>query len=213
MSVVDFSSVDFSFPLDTDYSAGKTGVFWDVNDFPVPDGRGIREIVEFVLRENGYTGEISITVYGDKDPFSAEEAAKGGFTFVQRSDEYWRINDMLLDIALWAVNSPYPPDRNPANVMVLAKNKENTDFVNFLEDLNNQDFNVLLVVPDDVKPEDVNVPPVNVAWYWKSIQGDGKPIPQKEFRVLLDQQRDYLRSLYKDDDDVAEGVCDGCLND
>lgn len=86
---------------------------------------------------------------------------------------------MLLDIALWAVNSPYPPRHNPANVMVLAKNKEKTDFVSFLENLKNVDFNVLVVVPDDVKPE--NVPPVNRAWYWKSIQGDGKAIPQKEF--------------------------------
>ncbi|CAA7023053.1 unnamed protein product [Microthlaspi erraticum] len=209
MSLGGFSRVVFSNPFDRDFSAGKIGVFWDVDDFPVPEGRGIREIVESVLRENDYTGDISITVYGEKNPLSAEETAKGGFTFVQRSDKYWRVNDMLLDIALWAVNSPYPPRHNPASVMVLAKNKEKTEFFSFLGSLNNASFNVLVVVPDDVKPEDQNVPPVNGAWYWKSVQGDGEPIPKDEFRVFLIKQR----RLYQDDAaqvDVPEGVCDKC---
>ncbi|CAA7030588.1 unnamed protein product [Microthlaspi erraticum] len=213
MSFVDFSSVDFSDPFDTDFSAGKIGVFWDVNDFPVPEGRGIHEIVESVLRGNEYSGDISITVYGEKNPLSAEEAAKGDITFVQKSDKYWRVNDMLLDIAMWAVNSPFPPDSNPANVMILARNKEKTDFVSFLKNLNNANFNVLVVVPDDVKPEELNVPAVNVAWYWKSIQEDGKPIPQEDFQDLLDKQRVHLLSLYEDDEDdvaVAQGVCDEC---
>ncbi|CAA7053283.1 unnamed protein product [Microthlaspi erraticum] len=159
MSVVDFSSVDMSAPLLTDFSSGKTGVFWDVNDFPVPEGRGIR-------------------------------------------DKYWRMNDMLLDIALWAVNNPFPPYRNPANVMVLAINrKEKTDFVGFLGNLSNRVFNVLLVVPEDVEPEQVNIPAVYVAWYWKSIQGDGEPMPGTHFRSLLDRQRAYILSLGEDDDD------------
>ncbi|CAA7044644.1 unnamed protein product [Microthlaspi erraticum] len=185
--------------MSTRLSDRKSGVFWDVDDFPVPEGRGIREIVESNLEKQGYKGEASITVYGEKDPFSPEETAKGRFTFVKRSDKYWRLHKMLTDIGLWVLEIP-DRYRIPTNVVVVAKNiSENTDFVRFLEELDSVDFNVSVVFPDDVKPAEVNIPEVRFAWYWKDFLEVGDPIPAAEYRILLDQgERDNM--LFDPDD-------------
>lgn len=91
---------------------------------------------------------------------------------------------MLVDIGWWSMETP-EPHFNPANVVVVAKNiKEDTEFVYFLGDLNCSNFNVLLVVPDDCEPEELPLPSVNLAWYWKSFVQGGEPMPRTEFRAL-----------------------------
>lgn len=63
-------------------AAGKVLVFWDLKDFPVPEGRSIREIVGSALTREGYKGEVSITAYGE----SPEDNLESGITFVHRSE-------------------------------------------------------------------------------------------------------------------------------
>ncbi|XP_020869196.1 uncharacterized protein LOC110225027 [Arabidopsis lyrata subsp. lyrata] len=88
---------------ETSHAEGKISVLWDLTDFPVPEGRSIREIIGSVLVKEGYTGEVSIKAYGETtNPYPPED----GFTFVQNSDKYWRLTRILVDIGLWALDSP-----------------------------------------------------------------------------------------------------------
>uniref|UniRef100_A0A1J3I0R3 NYN domain-containing protein n=1 Tax=Noccaea caerulescens TaxID=107243 RepID=A0A1J3I0R3_NOCCA len=212
--------------MSTDSSVGKTGVFWDVDDFPFPQGRGIRKIVESILEKQGYETEVSIRVYGGEHQFTTEFADRHRFTFVKRSDKYSRLNKMLVDIGLWVLDAPKHTPL-PRNVVVVAKNiKEQTEYVRYLENLNSIGFNVLVVVPDDVKPEEVNIPSVKMAWYWKDLQDLGNPIPGAEYQTLLsrgerneilfdpdDCSEDYA-SEDADDDDRGEddAVCYRCMH-
>ncbi|CAA7044643.1 unnamed protein product [Microthlaspi erraticum] len=167
-------------------AVGKTGVFWDVDDFPFPQsGRGIREIVKSIFKKQYNETEVSIRVYGGEIQFTTEFLDMHRFTFVKRSDKYSRLNKMLLDIGLWVLDAPKHCPL-PSNVVVAAKNiKEKTEYVRYLENLNSVNFRVFVVVPDDVKPEEVNIPSVMRAWYWKDVQVLGKPIPRDEYRALL----------------------------
>ncbi|CAA7029566.1 unnamed protein product [Microthlaspi erraticum] len=185
-----------------DNPAGKTSVFWDVDDFPVPDGRKIRDIVEDTLRNKGYTGEVSITAYGAKDPFSPEETAEARLTFVERIDKYWRLHKMFVDIAWWTTEAPRPCFTG-SNVMVVAKNiKADTEFVSFLRGLYfGLGFNVLLVVPDDCEPEQVPLPRVRLIWYWKSFVQGGEPLPRAELEALVARGKDALFFVEPDEDD------------
>ena len=54
-------------------SAAKTGkniaVWWDMKDCPVPEGidaHRVRPSIEGALKEQGYSGPVSITAYGDQ---------------------------------------------------------------------------------------------------------------------------------------------------
>ncbi|CAA7044641.1 unnamed protein product [Microthlaspi erraticum] len=167
-------------------AVGRTGVFWDVDDFPFPQlGRGIREIVESTFKKQCNETEVSIRVYGGEHQFTTEFADMHRSTFVKTSDKYSRLNKMLVNIGFWVLDVPKGCPL-PRNVVVVAKNiKEKTEYVRYLESLNSVNFSVFVVVPDDVKPEEVNIPCVKKAWYWKDVQVLGKPIPNAEYRTLL----------------------------
>ncbi|CAA7029538.1 unnamed protein product [Microthlaspi erraticum] len=188
----------------------NTSVFWDVNDFPVPEGRAIREIVESALEKQGYNWDASITVYGDKDPFSPEETAEAQLTFVERSAKFWRLEKMLVDIHLLAVDNPKPYD-NPTAVMLVAKNsKESAEFFDYLERLGFSGFQVLLVVPDDLNAAEVPVPDVALAWRWTNLLENGDPIPTAEYEALVDQRPDCCVQLVSDDEDDDDCCEDDC---
>ncbi|CAA7049840.1 unnamed protein product [Microthlaspi erraticum] len=130
---------------------------------------------------------------GEKNPFSPEETAKDRFTFVQRSDKYWRLNKMFVDIAWWTTEAP-DPRFNASNVMVVAKSiQEDTEFVSFLRGLFlGLGFNVLLVVPDDCEPEELPLPLVTLIWYWKSFVEAGEPLPRAELEALIARGKEQL---------------------
>lgn len=77
---------------------------------------------------------------------------------------------MLVDIGLWALDSP-APNIGPATLMVVAKNiEEETQFVHLVQNLKASCYNTIFVVPDGYRPEELPMPNVNLAWYWKSLQ-------------------------------------------
>lgn len=50
----------------------NVGVFWDINDFPIPDyldSYAFYEDVKTNLREKGFTGSFSLHLYADGDPY------------------------------------------------------------------------------------------------------------------------------------------------
>ncbi|CAA7016584.1 unnamed protein product [Microthlaspi erraticum] len=88
---------------------GCIGVFWDVVDFPFPDGSSPASIYHnlkvFVQSLPCPAELISVMVYADKSTFSDElvdDFKKAGITiFSRQADEYTRYRAMSLDIAWW----------------------------------------------------------------------------------------------------------------
>lgn len=59
----------------------ETGIYWDVEDFPVPNVSCFCKNIRLALGRAGYHGKVSITAYGDKNQYRYEDA---GITFVSR---------------------------------------------------------------------------------------------------------------------------------
>ncbi|CAE5956566.1 unnamed protein product [Arabidopsis arenosa] len=176
-----------------DVNEGKISVLWDLTDFPVPEGRGIREIVGSVLARKGYTGEISIKAYGETtNPYPPEE----GIPFVLNSDKYWRLNRILVDICLWSLDSPAPYE-GPSTLMVVAKNiEERSEFVAVIQNLKASGYNTIFVVPDGYSPYRVPIPKVNLAWYWESLLEGGEPIPDSELQGILLRVKQHETNVF-----------------
>ncbi|ESQ43244.1 hypothetical protein EUTSA_v10015133mg [Eutrema salsugineum] len=48
----------------------KTCIFWDLNDFPIPqhlDPEDIYKSIESAFRGNGFQGDVSVRLYADKN--------------------------------------------------------------------------------------------------------------------------------------------------
>ncbi|EOA38519.1 hypothetical protein CARUB_v10010308mg [Capsella rubella] len=179
-------SVETTIP--TKFTDGKIRVFWDVTDFPVPEGRRIREIVDSVLKKRGYKAEASIKAYGGTDP-DEDNPLESGIIFLQKRDKYWRLHSLLVDFALAAAENHKPHYHYvPLTLMVVAKNiKEDTEFVHLLQNVNAANFNVLLVLPDVYDPKQVTLADVNLVWRWTSLLEGGDPMPETELQALIDQ--------------------------
>ncbi|KAG7560980.1 Regulator of chromosome condensation RCC1 [Arabidopsis thaliana x Arabidopsis arenosa] len=109
-----FSMSDDDFTPDP--TKAKTSVFWDVEDFPSPNGVSFYDIIKSAIEDEGYRGEVSIRAYGEK---KREEynLYDGVVTFEPKRGKYGRLNKMLMDIALWSVDNP-APYFTPANLML-----------------------------------------------------------------------------------------------
>ncbi|CAH2074058.1 unnamed protein product, partial [Thlaspi arvense] len=102
----------------------KTRVFWDVDDYPIPEGlepasvyQSMKEAIE---KQLGCHGEVTIHAYADKNAttFSEAEFKDAGFEFevlteVGKNSRFWC---MYADIKLWQLENP-----SPANMIILAK--------------------------------------------------------------------------------------------
>ncbi|XP_010490431.1 PREDICTED: uncharacterized protein LOC104768201 [Camelina sativa] len=185
-----------------EFANGEIHVFWDVNDFPVPENRSIREIVDSLLRRYGYKGEVTITAYGENYP--EDDPLESGITFVAKRDKSRRLHRILVDFALVASDN-HEPHRIPLTLMVVAKNiKEENEFHGLLQSVNAANYNVLLVLPDVYDPKEVALPYVNFAWRWTSLVDGGDPIPKPDFFALLDEggRRVILCANYSSEDEV-----------
>ena len=81
-------------------SAAKTGkniaVWWDMKDCPVPEGidaHRVRPSIEGALKEQGYSGPVSITAYGDQNkPLTAR------YELSLPLESRWYISDLVSPI-------------------------------------------------------------------------------------------------------------------
>ncbi|VVB07796.1 unnamed protein product [Arabis nemorensis] len=150
------------------FANAETGVYWDVEDFPVTDISRFCKKIRLALRRAGYHGKVSITAYGDKKESRYEDA---GITFVSRGSKRARNHRMLLDIHCWAAENR---TLAPTNLMVITKNimrdedDEDTQFVCSLEDLLCSSYNVLLAVPDDYQLEKIPFK-LDSVWLWSAL--------------------------------------------
>ncbi|KAG7569446.1 NYN domain limkain-b1-type [Arabidopsis thaliana x Arabidopsis arenosa] len=105
----------------------KTGIFWDINDSPLPndlDPQSMYQKFKSALEEKDYYGEMTIWAYAEKITFSNElldEYRKANIYFIPEGDKNARHNRIIHDILLWQIDTPlrYPTE---SNVIVISNN-------------------------------------------------------------------------------------------
>ncbi|VVA90530.1 unnamed protein product [Arabis nemorensis] len=154
----------------------ETGVFWDVEDFPVTDRVLFDQNIRLALANAGYYGKVSITAYGDKK--REDEYKVAGITFVPGGSKRARMHRMLVDMHFWGV-------ANRAllrNMMVLAKDimpdedVYQTQFEHYLQVMTMRCWNVVLAVPDDYQLERLPCQVNWTVWRWSDLLAGGHPL-------------------------------------
>ncbi|CAE6192734.1 unnamed protein product [Arabidopsis arenosa] len=104
------------------YMDAKTCVFWDVEDYPIPNGSDpvlLGQKIKSVLLAANYRGEVSIKAYVDtlSDELRSQYLDAGiTVDLMPQGDEYARISPLFVDAYVWALDNPAP-----ANMIVLSK--------------------------------------------------------------------------------------------
>lgn len=84
----------------------KTGVFWNIEDCPIPDGLDPHKIFENIksnlLNHSFDHGEVTTKAYYDSSNRSVDELSSLGYiTLEPRDEQVRRFKNILEDILLW----------------------------------------------------------------------------------------------------------------
>ncbi|XP_010448539.1 PREDICTED: uncharacterized protein LOC104730986 [Camelina sativa] len=122
MSNLDEATYKNLYPLRF-YKDGKTRVFWDVEDYPIPDGldpASIYQRMKEAVKKHGCDAEVTIHAYAENNTFSDElrrQFCDAGFKVevFTEGDKYVRHCAMYADVMIWTLENP-----KPSNLVVLA---------------------------------------------------------------------------------------------
>ncbi|XP_006303350.2 uncharacterized protein LOC17899282 [Capsella rubella] len=164
------------------YSWASVRVFWDVEDFPVPEGRDLCDFydqVNRVLQIESYVTDLSIYAY------TRDNALKGPFAMAEiqlacvRLEKRSRLNKMIIDMIAWAYQNAIA--RETIFILVAKDIPEvETDFDRVLKELAGRGYHIFLVVPDDFPlAEAPSDEIIELIWRWTELF-DGK-FPIEDF--------------------------------
>ncbi|CAL9246261.1 unnamed protein product [Arabidopsis halleri] len=166
-------------------AGATTRVFWDVDDFPVPPGKPLDSFpknIKDALEIEGYISDVSFFGY-DAGKLSYKAMChyrKAQVLFVHQSEKKCtRLNSMLLDMIDWAYQNPPTRSSQKVNLLVIAKDipDGDTEFVSVCERLQQRNYNVFVVVPDDCPEEELPLPSTaSLVWRWTNLFDGGIPI-------------------------------------
>ncbi|VVA90621.1 unnamed protein product [Arabis nemorensis] len=132
-----------------------TRVFWDLMDFPFPDGVdpvSIYKKMQLILENEGFRGQLSIMAYVDEETFSDElydDYENAGITviYLPEGSKHHRCRMMFTDITWWLQENCENPF-TPRNLIVVSKlDGGKSRFLKHLENWVYVDYNVLLAMP------------------------------------------------------------------
>ncbi|CAA7024801.1 unnamed protein product [Microthlaspi erraticum] len=165
----------------------STGVFWDLEDYPIPehlDPATVVENIKFALKNNGYTGDVFVWAFlpGGKtfSKHSVQEYKDAGITTITVMEEkYLRLRRMIVDFLLWSADN-CPHFTMGPNTLVITKDMvgKTTSFLRFLQTLATAYYHVLWALPDDNTTEPTSW--VKLKWQWRILSGGGDPINETE---------------------------------
>ncbi|KAF3553376.1 hypothetical protein F2Q69_00015264 [Brassica cretica] len=156
---------DLSFlRIDSHDTKGNTGIFWSIEDCPIPSGLDPLTFF-FDVKKVLWGRNVSVMAYCDQnrslDDFSLNDNLH--ITLVHTADKYARIKKMFKDIFLWALENP------ESNVLVITKSIP--FHISYVIDdaLSSRNYNLVLADPHAVGY-------VNSVWISTSLFGGGNPI-------------------------------------
>ncbi|XP_019089589.1 PREDICTED: uncharacterized protein LOC104731328 [Camelina sativa] len=131
------------------FSEANTYIFWNVDDYPIPNGLdtlSMKEIMEAQLEVMDFCGPVSIQAYASKNTFSDDELLRkfseaGIKTSILREggSKYSGIYSMLIDMYLCALRNP-----PPSNLFVLSKNMDDSSVLLHFRALDHREYGVRL---------------------------------------------------------------------
>ncbi|XP_010234983.1 meiosis regulator and mRNA stability factor 1 [Brachypodium distachyon] len=163
-----------------EYAAAKTSVWWDIENCAVPRGCDPHFIVQNIssaLATAGYSGPISVSVYGDTSgPIAQHVLHALSSTGVSLNHVPAGIKDasdkkILVDMLFWAIDNP-----PPANYLLISGDR---DFSNALHKLKMRRYNILLAQPPNVSQ--TLTAAANNVWLWKSLVAGEPPLAQSPY--------------------------------
>ncbi|CAN6925505.1 unnamed protein product, partial [Brassica oleracea] len=145
--------------------AAHTGVFWDLNDFPIPslDPHVVYENIKSTLLSKGYSGPVSIWLYANhesqiqKDYKEDYESAGFRFCFEPEDTRDYR---MSVDMLICALDHP------SSNLMVLAEDFKEEDAVYNIYLLHHRRQNIFLAYQQQLEPSLCTESP---RWLYESV--------------------------------------------
>ncbi|WZZ52504.1 hypothetical protein YC2023_052611 [Brassica napus] len=159
--------------ITTEMNVANIGVFWNMDDNPIPDGLDpttVKEYIKGAFEDMGYLGRL-IKVRGyceDRSELVSYCDAAGIFLQNRVSKVgYTEVDHMLVDILTWGLYN-----QAPSNLMIITKNvSEETELFGVLEDLKLLNYNILVSSLGEVATADL----VCLSTH---LFGGGKPVDQ-----------------------------------
>ncbi|CAH8269335.1 unnamed protein product [Arabidopsis lyrata] len=167
--------------LTSENAETKVGVFWDVEECPVPDGMEpsmVCENIKLALEKKGYRPcNVSIRVYGEKTNKFKDDFLLADIMFLPAGDARARYMRMGNDFFCWGF------DNRKSTLMVMSR--DNTEFASSLIMYKNLNFNILVAEPENAhkrcsncrKPLDEII---TDEWIWESLSAGGDPITKTQ---------------------------------
>ncbi|VVB07797.1 unnamed protein product [Arabis nemorensis] len=157
----------------------KTFVYWDIEDYPLPEGYTVDSFYENVkssIKNQGY-GDVRILAYGDRKHSSRSvhvESLHPKIPLFRLGCRYGRHTNILLSMLSNARMDVLRP-RTKLNFMLIIKDmpeEDETEVVSIVRFLRRRHYDVFLVVADEDDHDQSEVP----LWRWKSLLNGGGPI-------------------------------------
>ncbi|KAL0690647.1 hypothetical protein Bca4012_090326 [Brassica carinata] len=224
--------------LHGDIAAAHTGVFWDLNDFPIPslDPHVVYENIKSTLLSKGYSGPVSIWLYANHESQIQkdykEDYESAGFRFCFEPEEFFllivcnlsiyfadtRDYRMSVDMLICALDHP------SSNLMVLAEDFKEEDAVYNIYLLHHRRQNIFLAYQQQLEPSLCTESP---RWLYESVlqavdQQGGQHVDKKlktTIRIIntpmpiLDVPGSFVRSRVHTTHAIWDAVDSAALQD
>ncbi|XP_010427435.1 PREDICTED: uncharacterized protein LOC104712276 [Camelina sativa] len=163
-----------------EFAKAETGVFWDLDDCPIPKDltpASISDNIKLALKNNGYTGKVTIVAYtsssGGEQQINKEEFESANIKLIQPDWRWSNMNSMFKDVCMWGINHR----DNRTNLLIISNEDDisyDEDFVDILVLFKKRDNNILLSHPRNASG--LLLSTATSVWLWNSLSNGGNPI-------------------------------------
>ncbi|KAL1198731.1 hypothetical protein V5N11_002993 [Cardamine amara subsp. amara] len=161
-----------------EYAKSETMVWWDINSCPIPDGYDAGRVspsIESALKNLGYSGPITITVFGNLEYTSAyilQRLSSTGIHVIHGLDARSILFDLLLG---WQDDNP-----PPCSMMLISDKVDEFSMTLCRQQQIFGGYNLLLAYTSI--PKYVSFLVTSAEWLWKSLLGADEMNSKQETR-------------------------------
>uniref|UniRef100_M4CTI3 NYN domain-containing protein n=2 Tax=Brassica campestris TaxID=3711 RepID=M4CTI3_BRACM len=184
--------------------ATKTGVFWDVEECPIPedlDPESVYQSIRSALANKGYHGEVKIMAFGDRNQIPGYYQS-AGIEIYPLGDKYLRIRGMLPHFLVWVLENSH----ESSNMMIISRN--GMELASAFELCKKEGHNIFFANPlngpriCECKYEDLTTE----MWVWETLAAGGDPIVKTKRGAEMSNKEE------EEEVDKDSRICSICQN-
>ncbi|CAA7015475.1 unnamed protein product [Microthlaspi erraticum] len=185
-------------PISVCKGDSSTGVFWDLEDYPIPDHLDPATVVKNIklaLKNNGYAGNVFVWAYlpGGKtfSKHSVQEYRDAGITTISVMEEkFERLRRITADFHMWSADNCRHCTMDPS-LLVITKDMvgKTTSFLDFLEILASCYYHILFAMPDDDDNTTEQPSWVKLHYPWRFLSGGGSTDETESSQSVGDKRK------------------------